>query len=81
LLEKEDNMSFEISQTRDGAIIISTNNPPGMDGDLVFASGAMNGDTMLEKQIELAKFIVEACNAFLSQQNAPPVSTETEVDV
>lgn len=65
---------FDFSQTSDGSVIVSTSESGGMDRDLVFASGAMNGDPLLETQKELAKFIVFACNNYIAN-NQPPNKT------
>lgn len=61
---------FEFSQFKDGNVVVSSNDPPGMEGDLVFATGCIFGDPRLDKQIALAKFIVEACNMFLVQKTS-----------
>jgi len=55
--EKRHPTHFEISQTRDGSLVLSCGDD-GMESDLVFASGAMHGDPVLEKQRALLEWIV-----------------------
>lgn len=50
---------FEINQFRDGSLVLSCGKLD-METDLVFASGAMNGDPLLEKQREILEFILAA---------------------
>lgn len=52
---------YEVSSFNDGAVIISCGDK-GMESDLVFSSGAMNGDPALREQEEIAAFIVRAVN-------------------
>jgi hypothetical protein len=50
---------FKIDTFADGSLVL-TCGKDGMESDLVFASGAMDGDPVLEKQREILKFIVDA---------------------
>jgi hypothetical protein len=54
---------YGVSQFNDGAVIISCGEK-GMETDLVFSSGAMDGDPALAEQLEIAAFIVKACNEY-----------------
>lgn len=54
-----DSIEFEVTQTRDGSLVLSCGNK-GMESDLVFASGAMSGDPVLERQKEILEYIIKA---------------------
>lgn len=50
---------FEIEEFPDGSLSL-TCGADGMETDLVFASGAMRGDPVLDKQREILEFILKA---------------------
>ena len=53
---------FEVDEFPDGSLCLSFGN--SMEEDLVFASGAMRGDSVLEKQRAIIQYIVDALNAY-----------------
>ncbi len=55
MIKKE---QFELFSFPDGAVGIRCGD--GMERDLVFSSGAMNGDPDLDKQREILEFIAKA---------------------
>lgn len=50
---------FEIVELSDGSLTL-TCGKDGMESDLVFASGAMAGDPVLDNQREILEFIISA---------------------
>jgi hypothetical protein len=53
----------EIFEWEDGSLLLSCGND-GMESDLVFSSGAMTGDPVLEKQREILEHIVKAVKLY-----------------
>lgn len=54
---------FEVSQFKDGSLVL-TCGKDGMESDLVFASGAMAGDPVLDKQAAILDFIMRAVSQY-----------------
>jgi len=62
MIDKND---FEIEEFGDGSLSL-TCGKDGMESDLVFGSGAMRGDPVLEKQREILDFIMKAINSYIN---------------
>lgn len=54
-----DKISVKIYSQRDGSLVLECGNGE-MESDLVFASSAMHGDPLLEKQRSTLEYIVQA---------------------
>jgi len=61
--------NFEISSFRDGSLVLSCGDK-GMDTDLVFSTGAMNGDPLLKEQKEILDFILKAVKNYKAQKES-----------
>lgn len=66
-------INVEIDQFRDGSLALTCGDE-GMETDLVFAAGAMTGNTLLERQREILEHIV----ASVSHYNEKIESGKTE---
>ena len=55
-------MNIELDEFPDGAVCLTCGE--GMEGDLIFAEGAMRGDPTLDKQREILEYIMAAVEAY-----------------
>ena len=65
-------MKYEVDSFPDGSVVLSCGDK-GMETDLVFSAGAMNGDPLLVDQKKILNDIADRmnCSSFETVENLP----------